>query len=211
LILYELNILHDTDPIKESEMPGRVDEVKWNRAKAIVRGQKGGVNNKYALVNHIYQNMGGTFHSTKKSLGDSNMGSQYEKIMGDHKLTHQDLVKSMLAEVAGESALEKKLFRSSEKKRGKWTRGLAAYGGIGLGVGLGAIGGGALGAGAGRAIAHLKRLKGAKKTGATLAGLIGGYGAGSIAGGTYGGVKGYKKSRKATTEHRIWIFINLRR
>ena len=105
-------------------MPGRVDEVKWNRAKAIVRGQKGGVNNKYALVNHIYQNMGGTFHSTKKSLGENNMGSQYEKIMGDHKLTHQDLVKSMLAEVAGESALEKSL----ESQAMRYGRGAINYG-----------------------------------------------------------------------------------
>lgn len=86
-------------------MPGIVNESKWNRAKEIARRQ--GKSNNWGLVNHIYQNMGGSFKH-KKSLGESDMEkSQYNKIMNDHALTHNDIVKSVMAESCGESSIQK--------------------------------------------------------------------------------------------------------
>lgn len=54
-------------------MPGNIkDEKKWDEAKKIVKKQKGSIDNYWALVSHIYQEMGGKYsHSSKSELSQS--------------------------------------------------------------------------------------------------------------------------------------------
>lgn len=59
-------------------MPGKVDERKWQKAKKKVKEQGKDPENNYALVNHIYQNMGGKFEEKGASVA-----SQYKKLSRD--------------------------------------------------------------------------------------------------------------------------------
>jgi len=164
----------------------------WRRAKSQVEGGKQ-YRDKWKVISHVYQQMGGKYHKSIEK-GDDLMGKSIEAIQNLSKVSTEDMMRTISKQDHGESfdinksaAIGRKLGSAAIKVGSKLRRGARALSAAGHSSSARAVeyaGKGAIKAGAGG-------LKHAGKVGAAAIGAAGLAGVAALG-------SGGKKTRKAT-------------